>query len=154
MEECEVCGKPSQTLFIVNIEGARMQACSSCANGKDAVRVVSAKPAKAQAGAGPMMKGGDDSELVDDYAARIKHARESAGLKIEELGIKINERRSNLARIEEGRAVPDNKLIKKLEKEFGIRLIHKVEASAPPRQGGGPVEVTLGDAVIRKEPKK
>ena len=152
MEECEVCGKPSPTLFVVSIEGAHMQACSSCARGKEAISAVSGKPVRA-AQARSIMKG-DEEELVDNYAAVIKRARENMGLKIEELGLKINERKSHLAKIEEGRAIPEDKLMKKLEKELGIKLRRKAEAGGATRSSYSPAGLTLGDALIKKEPKK
>ena len=65
-------------------------------------------------------------ELVEDFALKIRNARESKDWSREDLGRKINERVSVITRIETGKMTPDLKLTKKFEKALNIKLLEKV----------------------------
>lgn len=64
--------------------------------------------------------------LVADYAKRITIARNSKRLTKKELAIRINEKLSVVHALERGELHPDDKLIRKLEKELGISLREKI----------------------------
>ena len=68
-----------------------------------------------------------DLELVDDYHKRIQQARDKLGLNQEQLGQKINERKSVISKIESRSMKPDDKLVRKLEKALGISLMETIE---------------------------
>jgi len=115
--ECEVCGcpivdKPRRAL----IEGVAMNVCSRCATlGK----II--EPARQeQPGAHEEMA---ELEIVEDYPALIRRARERMGLKQEELARRLAERASVVQRLESGRLRPDERLVRKLERVLGIELI-------------------------------
>src|SRR3989442_135652 len=61
-------------------------------------------------------------ELVEDYGERVKRARTAAGMTLEQLGEKLKTRRDTLAKVESGSYHPEEALIKKLEREFNIKL--------------------------------
>jgi len=90
-------------------------------------------------------------ELIDDYGAAIRNAREAKGLDLEEFAKSIFERKGTIARIEANDLVPDDKLIVKLEKALNIVLKENVQAGA---QVGGSSKksdgFTLGN-FIKKE---
>lgn len=96
-------------------------------------------------------------ELVEDYGERVRAARTRMGLSIEDVGKKINERQSELAKLESGTYHPPDALVRKLEKFFGIKLMEKPEA--PAGIGGQPAgkpksgPLTLGD-LIKSELEK
>jgi putative transcription factor len=95
-------------------------------------------------------------ELVEDYGERVRQARQKHGLSIEDLGKKLNERQTELAKLEQGTYHPPDTLVRKLEKFFNIKLMEKPEfvpGSAKPAGAGGPV--TLGDLIrdAQKKPK-
>jgi putative transcription factor len=66
-------------------------------------------------------------ELVDDYHKRIQQARSKLGWNQEQLGQKINERKSVISKIENKSMKPDDKLVRKLEKALGIKLMEVME---------------------------
>lgn len=89
-------------------------------------------------------------ELAEDFPQRIRQAREARGWKQADLGAKINERVSVIAKLESGTISPGDTLVRKLERELGIKLKERVEPVAAKKQavGGG---VTLGDLIKMRE---
>lgn len=68
-----------------------------------------------------------EKELVEDYHKRIQQARDNLGWNQEQLGQKINERKSVISKIENKSMKPDDKLVRKLEKALGIKLMEIIE---------------------------
>ena len=66
-------------------------------------------------------------ELVEDYHKRIQQARNQLGLSQEQLGQKINERKSIISKLENRSLKPDDKLVRKLEKVLEIKLMEVIE---------------------------
>ena len=66
-------------------------------------------------------------EVIEDYNAVIRDAREKRGWSREELAEKLYEKASVVSRIETGKMIPDIKLARKLEKTLNIKLIEKQE---------------------------
>jgi putative transcription factor len=86
-------------------------------------------------------------ELALDYPQRIRRARASQGMSQEELGKKINEKKSVVAKLENGNMVPDEKLTKKLERALEISLKEKVATQALPKHKEESKGLTLGDFI-------
>src|SRR5438034_514647 len=145
MASCEMCGKEVPSLRRAIIEGTMMSVCGSCVKfgveqagaanevtGRSRVtqsldrRAVRAKPRDVYSEM--------QEELVEDYGDRVKRARTAKGYTLEQLGEKLKERRDTLANVESGKYHPEEALIKKLEREFGIKLKEKPEV--PSGMGG------------------
>ncbi|MFA5106494.1 MAG: multiprotein bridging factor aMBF1 [Candidatus Micrarchaeia archaeon] len=159
--ECDICGRPDAGIFAL-IEGAKLRVCGSCARGGKILYVEheeapqrggNTQPGAPQAEKHTMDK--DELDLVDDYGAKIKSAREKLGLPLPVLGERIAEKESFLDRIEKGHARPSDQLARKIEKELGIELLEK--ASSMPFQAPGKPgkDITLGDVIeiVRKKKK-
>lgn len=166
---CEVCGRNIHGKpFHVIIEGAKLLVCSECSKHGT---LVSSAPSKIPEGTKIKLKPSAEKakpvkvsskrsdkieismELVDDFAYKIKQAREKLGLTHEELGRRINEKVSVLKKIEAGKMVPDDKLVAKLEHVLRIKLMVPVSGDVPkvalPKQ---PVRgLTLSDLVRLNE---
>lgn len=153
MEECEICGKPSETIYVIEIEGAQMSACISCAKGKKVLakreESVMAEPKRA---AHEKVEEGEE-ELYDDYGTMIRKRREELSLPLKVLAERINEKESTMKRVEEQKTLPSQELMKRIEKELGIKLTHKVEQIRSHGTGTGG-SITLGDAAFKKEEQK
>ena len=91
-----------------------------------------------------------EEELVADMAQRIRRAREARGWKQADLGAKINERVSVIAKVEAGAMRPDDVLARKLERALGVRLKEKVPTAAV-RKETPKGALTLGDLVNFEE---
>src|SRR5579885_3138549 len=123
--KCEVCGvNIASESFIVEIDGAILSVCSKCAK--------LGKPAKVT----PMHESvthsstfDSEEELVvrEDFATVLRNARESMHLTQEQIGMKINEKSSVIAKLESGKMKPSIALAKKLEHVMKIRLLERRE---------------------------
>jgi uncharacterized protein (TIGR00270 family) len=87
-------------------------------------------------------------EPTEDYASKIKVAREKLALTHEELGKKINEKASVLRNLEAGKMAPNNQLASKLEHMLKIKLLVPIsdeKATQVPKVTNQ--ELTLGDLI-------
>jgi len=140
------------------IEGARLTVCVECSkHGK----VVFAEPAaprqalkKPQAPVAmvqrkPMVAEVQiTQEVAEDYASKIRVAREKLMLTHEELGKKINEKASVLRNLEVGKMAPNNQLASKLEHMLKIKLLVPIsQEKVNPIPKSANQELTLGDIV-------
>ena len=162
---CEVCGcRISGKSFNVIIEAARLTVCSECAkHGEICHDEPKAKPVFAKPKPTPVMlriqpktqlPPVDASvELAEDFAAKIRKAREKLGFSHEELGNRINEKISLLRKIETGKIAPSDRLAATLEHVLKIKLIvpakeEKVPQAKIPQKPSR--ELTLGDLIQEK----
>jgi len=131
MPECPLCGRRSDRLVKVELEGALIETCDSCANmgARVEVKVHRHAPGYGSAGRGAdIIAASAGTEFVADYGARISKAREGVGLTREELATRINEQESVLRRVERGELEPDKSLTRKLEVILGITLREEKKA--------------------------
>lgn len=168
---CEVCGRKIYgKSYRVMIEGAKLTVCGKCAKlgtiiwdeTKPKTSMLSAKAptrrltlkTKSKKSRQAVVENG--LELVEDFDAKIRHARRKLGLSHKELGRKISEKVSVLKKIETGKMTPDNRLATKLEHTLKIKLLVQVsEEKVPKANILKPVsrELTLGD-LIQLDKKK
>lgn len=154
METCEICGRPTSTIYVVEIEGARMWVCADDAKGKRVIQSIDLRRTKTQEKTVAKQKGKVEEELLENYGGEIRKAREKLGLPLRVLAERINEKESTLVRVEKQKTLPSVKLTKKLEKELGIKLTAKVQ-----EEGGALVlrnesQISLWDAADRKGGRK
>jgi len=93
-------------------------------------------------------------EVVEDFAERIKEAREAMGLTRELLARLVGEKESTIRRIESGTLIPNLDLARKLERALKIVLVvesplYGYEESSKEER----YELTLGDIVKIKKRK-
>jgi putative transcription factor len=93
----------------------------------------------------------DMDELVADYDARIREAREARGLSQEDLAKSLNEKASLIRKLERGDMLPSDDVQRKLEGELGISLVEGEDADDTDWSGGSSTTTTLGDVVKRKD---
>ena len=146
--DCELCGR-SDARAVALIEGAKVRVCDKCAEyGKVLYKeaVVPEKKEQKNLQSKPEI----EVDIVENCGEVIKAARERVGLSRHELAAKVDEKESFLRRIEEGVAVPDEKLAKKLEHAIKIRLFEEVTLPTE-KKGKEKKETTLGDLVEIKK---
>jgi len=160
---CELCGKDTPRARTVSIEGSVLSVCMDCARFGSEV----AGPIRVRRPGNPVVaqrierrtrrmterdvySAPATEELVEDFGERIRKAREARGWKQTDLGAKINERASVIAKLESRTMVPSDAMIPKLERTLGIRLREKVEPVSV-KKHTGPAPVTLGDLVRMDE---
>jgi len=89
-------------------------------------------------------------ELVDDYGARVREAREAKKMDLEEFSASIFEKKGIMAKIESNDLVPDDKMVTKLEKALGIKLREQVQSGGQIGGGNNSGSMTLSN-FIKKE---
>ncbi|MFP3215503.1 MAG: multiprotein-bridging factor 1 family protein [Candidatus Micrarchaeota archaeon] len=150
--ECDICGKETNIIYVVEVEGAVMNVCAECSKGKKVIdKIDLSKQEKKVAKANEEKE--KESEIIEHYGEAIRKAREKLGLPLNVLAERINEKESTLLRIEEEKTLPTDKIVKKLEKELGVKLLE--EKKEEPTVHLKPDEpITLWDAAEKKEAKK
>ncbi|MGA2523981.1 MAG: multiprotein bridging factor aMBF1, partial [Candidatus Bathyarchaeia archaeon] len=157
---CEVCGHKIHTEPITAvIEGARLTVCVECAKHGKVVhqeeialpKTIQKKPLTPM----PVLQKKPSvasvqitQELTQDYANKIRVAREKTGLTHEELGKKINEKASVLRNLEARKMEPNNQLASKLEHMLKIKLLVPISDEKTvqiPKSANE--ELTLGDLI-------
>ncbi len=149
-----MCGTEGQ-MFKVLVEGTEMSVCGNCSKfGKVKTRIKTKEDLKrdfkrkqSQEEVSVIKKPETIFIIVDDYAARVKKAREKMNLKQEEVAKRIAEKESLLHNIESGNFEPSQKTARKLESFFNIKLVeqHKEEHKGYSRKTNG--SMTLGDMI-------
>ncbi|UCE80921.1 MAG: TIGR00270 family protein [Methanobacteriota archaeon] len=137
---CEMCGKNVTFCKKVMIEGVLLEVCTECAKFGTEVD----KKHMGETGPKPVIEQRLEQrerrfkpkdvyseegaeELVEDYPSRVRNARARKGITQKELAMKLNEKQTIISKVESGSMRPDEKLIKKLQKELGIALKERVE---------------------------
>lgn len=93
-------------------------------------------------------------DLVDDFGARIRSARERRKWTHDQLGNRVSARVPQLRQIESGHLRPSDDLAKRFEKELGITLLEQVDAKGAtvPKAAGGK-SLTIGDLIKQAKQK-
>jgi putative transcription factor len=156
---CDMCGADTK-LFKAIIEGVEMNVCRDCSRFGKVIGEVKEekeekKPKKIIKATGATADAGPDVELlqviVEDYAEKIKDAREKSGLKQKDFAKKINEKESLIHKIETGSFKPNISLARKIEKFLKIRLIEQHEEVHTKSAESKSDEFTIGDFVKIKK---
>jgi putative transcription factor len=157
---CEMCGRELEAREAKRavVEGSLLILCPQCYQrlSKQGVakeymvtptkqvrsRVSTSTPSRQQA------RRLEEYEVVEDYAVRIKTARERLGWSQEVLALKVGESVNTIKRIEASRLKPSIDLAKKLERVLGIKLLEPiVEEVGETRSSKGADTLTIGDLI-------
>jgi len=92
-------------------------------------------------------------ELVEDYGAQIRKARQKLGLSEKDLANKMQEKESVVKNLEKQELTPDNKLIAKIRKYLGIDIVEHIDASKAKILAKPTGAKTIGD-MIRLDTEK
>jgi putative transcription factor len=170
--QCEMCGETIRGApKLVRVEGAELLVCSKCEKFGTEVQQVrrtdirapqkgtAARPAPAPAGGVAQVRYKRDmfdfmeGEIVDDYAARIRHAREEKGLSQKDLAMQMKEKEHLIRKIENSDLIPEDDVRRKLEKVLEIRLLDTPATDAE-KKVQNRLTPTLGDQTIIRKAKK
>ncbi len=151
---CEVCGsRIAGRPYRAIVDGVEMILCASCY--LKLVRSGRAQPVRerpARVSSRPRSKPRrkvslEMFDIAEDYADRIKEAREARGWSLKVLAQKLRISETMLRKIEQGKLKPSIDLAKRIEKILKIKILVPVEFEEeyePPPPGS----LTLGDVVV------
>jgi uncharacterized protein (TIGR00270 family) len=145
MEECELCGRKTDSVTVVLVEDVEFRVCSRCAEGKKVVSKPKQRLQKAQFPA--RNPEGQEEILIANFGETIRKGREKMDLPLKVVAEMLNEKLSLLRRIEDQQVRPPAELCKKLERLLSIKLTERAKdyeetGGAQQKAGGKP---TIGD---------
>jgi len=148
-----MCGKETD-LYSTIIEGTELNVCGNCAKFGKVLREVK-KPGPIKKKKEKIIEIQEEPQIVqvivEDFAKKIRKAREKLGLKQKDFAKKISERASLLHNFETGKIEPTLKMAQKLEKLLKIKLIEEIEEKPEKLQKAKSEELTIGDFIKVKE---
>jgi putative transcription factor len=165
--QCEICGAEIRgKSFRIIVDRAELDVCDKCKGfGKEVsprgpAGVRTNVPGSGAAVSFPARRRGRDvfdqikDTLVDDYADRVRRARESKQMTDEQLANKTQTKVNIIRKVERGELIPEDALVKKIEYVLGIKLTEGV--AEPDRDGrkGESRVMTLGDLIKVKRDNK
>jgi putative transcription factor len=136
---CEMCGADVEQATRIRLERSVLSVCPKCAKFGQPVDPPAPSAGPGRATVVPLNRGRPslsgrrvverdvysempDLELADDWARRIRVAREALGWTPEDLGRKLNEKKSVILKLESGSFRPPDALVGKLERLLKVRL--------------------------------
>jgi putative transcription factor len=161
---CEICGNALRNKgIIVRYEGSVITVCESCYSKikkNTTTMQLSQKSDRSNTQRGRIKVrnttiGNVEFEVVEDYAKRIREAREKLGLSHKQLADKLKVSENVIKRFENNKLKPTITQARELEKILGIKLIVPVEGKEElEKEKKEEFELTLGDIVNIREGKK
>ena len=164
--QCEICGAEiSGKSHHVLVDRAEMEVCDRCKNFGKEVEKRAPVTHTSRGGSAPVELGQMPvvrrprrdlfdkmkDELIENYADAIKNARESRHMTQEDLAGKILEKANVIRKVERVELVPEEDLVKKLERALDIKLTEGVEELESHQRRGESRGLTLGDLInVRK----
>jgi len=165
---CEICGKPvtdSKMCRRVVVDGATLVVCPQCYDklvrqgrveraseiGESERSEKRVKQAKTTL---PLRVPEVMYEVVEDYATRIKQAREKLGWSQAVLAQKLRVGENVVKRIEAGRLKPSLDLARRIEKILGIKLLEPVVEESISTEKSSEDYLTVGDVIRLKDSEK
>ena len=145
-------------LLVAEIEGVDLNVCRNCAKYgtvKKKVTQQESRPKPKKQKKAPVRKE-KTFLVVEDYAKKIRNARESMKLKQDQFARKLNEKASVITNLENGRMKPSIELARKLEKILHITLVEEIEeeegdTDQKPGKKQGSKNLTIGDMIHVKK---
>lgn len=145
--QCELCGKNAD-LFVGVVEGIQLRVCAGCGKHGKILNKVKPQPVR-QAKKAIIQE--PVEHVIDDYAQRIRNAREKLDMTQQDFAKRINVKESLIHKMETGHYEPPIEMARKLEKLLHITLVEVREEKAyvpgkEPRSAG----LTIGDILKLK----
>ena len=142
MANCDLCGKKTELISAL-VEGTMLSVCTNCSKFGNVVQLNKSNINK------PKVIEIDRylDDITDDFAEKIKTAREKLNLKQEELALKVQEKLSVIQCLESGKIKPQISAARKLEKFLGIKLIETVHLPEINKLNVKDRALTIGDLI-------
>ena len=123
--QCDICGKNKDSLKKAIVEGTLLSVCDLCSS--YGIEVKKHEVKREQHPSLKIYQPKDTKDLVEDFALKIKKAREFQKLSQRDLAMAIAEKESVINKIETSYITPPMNTAKKLEQFLKIKLIKEKE---------------------------
>lgn len=129
---CEMCGRDDQLIKTL-VEGSLLNVCKQCAQHGQIIEAPKIEVTINRPYHSPTHIEELEEDIIPNYSALIKQAREQKNLTQEEVAKDMAEKESVIHKLETGNMKPSVKLARKLEQYFRISLTEKEEEKLPPK---------------------
>ena len=153
MPTCDMCGREGPTVKAI-VDGSMMDVCSRCSKFGNVIEIApkfEVKEQPKQRQVIPVRKPEPQPLLivVQDYAARVRSAREKMLYNQEELAKAVAEKVSVIQKIESSQLEPPVNVARKLELFLKIMLLEEIKKddSKPKRLDFKDNTLTIGDLI-------
>ncbi|MCL1905231.1 MAG: multiprotein bridging factor aMBF1 [Methanomassiliicoccaceae archaeon] len=165
---CELCGKEAGPTRPVFIEGTKLHVCQNCMRFGEEYKAQSGGKAAAnnhvpsatvieerlqrrekRMQTRDVYATTQSVELIEDYGHVIREARIAAGMDLEQFAASIYEKKGTLAKVEANDLIPEEKLMRKIEKALNIKLTETVMATHGTNRSPG-AKMTLENFIKRE----
>lgn len=142
---CEMCGEEVESTSRIRVERSVLRLCPNCARFGTPVdppppavtpgvpvrpvRLAPVGSATRRSEERDLFSDIPEMELAPDWPKRLRTAREARQWTPEDLGKRLNEKKSVVLKLESGSFHPPDALIRKLEHMLGVRL--RADAATP-----------------------
>jgi len=137
---CDLCGAENSP-YLVSVEGTNMTACKGCSSFGRVIDQPNIQSKKAL----QRVQVRIEYDIVDNFAAEIRSAREKSDMSQKDFAIKIRERESTLKSWEAGSLKPTIEQARKLTKILGINFVTEMEEGVVMNPKSTSETLTLGD---------
>lgn len=149
-----MCGKEGP-LYKTDIESTILNVCKDCSKFGKVIGIIEGerkKERKVKKNTAIREEPEKDVVLIisEDYAEKIKGAREQLGIKQEDFAKKINEKESLIHKIETGHFEPNIDLAMKIERALKINIIEQYEEKHTKKDELKSDVFTIGDMLKTK----
>ncbi|MFQ3308287.1 MAG: putative transcription factor [Candidatus Nanohaloarchaea archaeon] len=151
MPSCELCGKTSDSLTKVKIEGAKLNVCDSCSDMGEKIKTPKKNKKKKKSKSRNSTKRRKEKVLAQDYGKKVKKAREEEQLSIKEVADDLNEKESLIKKVESAKLKPDKALAQKIGHKFDIDLYVTPAVNDVDTDSGDTRKAKVGDVADIKE---
>lgn len=142
---CEMCGEEVDSTSRVRVERSVLRLCANCARFGTPIdpppvvastaplrpaRMAPVRSASRRAEERDLFSEMPEMELASDWPQRLRSAREARQWTPEDLGKRLNEKKSVVLKLESGSFHPPDSLVRKLEHMLAVRL--RAEEAATP----------------------
>ncbi len=126
--KCDICAKETADIIAMRSSGQTLMVCSVCRSSgtkieKPAFVVTRKEPKTQKESFSTGLQQTGELTLADDYTKRIQRARQKKNWTFKELSEKTFEKESTLKKVESGALLPEDALVKKLEKVLETKLM-------------------------------
>ncbi len=165
---CDLCGRETEKLYLIEIEGSQLKVCQPCsAYGRVLKKIIpSSKTPTLSSSTSenpPAETSSEETveEIVPNFSKIIRQSREKRGLKQEKFAQLLNIKESLLHQIENGKITPSFNLARRIEKFLQVKLVETVAldnsaflAQQEKNKQNKSDSLTIGDLINIKKKKK
>jgi len=126
--QCELCGRNTENILAVSIEGVEMDVCADCAkHGKRIIKPRVQRTSVTRTEAKKQQAEETVEEIIPNYSDRLRAAIGKKDVKLEHLAKRLGLKESELRHYEQGKMKPSISDAKKLEKFFNITIVETIK---------------------------